>query len=77
MSPNAGDKDNILTIKNVIAMYKVNVNGAEVFQSPTMEPAVAFALELHRICNVKHTIVVDSAEGLQVIIFELKNSQSK
>lgn len=39
-------------------MFKVLFGGTEIFSAPQVEPAIAFALELHRISNVAHVIVV-------------------
>lgn len=45
-------------------MFKVLFGGTEIYSAPHVEPALAFALELHRISNVFHVItVVDNLEN--------------
>lgn len=39
-------------------MFKVLFGGTVIFSASQVEPAIAFALELHRISNVSHVITV-------------------
>lgn len=57
-------------------MYKVlfcafapNSVSSVIFEAPVVEAAVAFALELHRISNVPHTVSVYDSEDAEVVIF--------
>lgn len=44
-------------------MFKVLFCGREIYSAPQVEPAIAFALEIHRISNVPHVVtVVDSLD---------------
>lgn len=57
-------------------MYKVlfcgfapNSVSSVIFEAPVVEAAVAFALDLHRLSNVPHSVSVYDSDEAEVVIF--------
>lgn len=58
-------------------MYKVLFESVTVYEAPSIEPCLAFALELHRISNVPHRIGVVDTASVVVVKLEAVSKDGK
>lgn len=58
-------------------MFKVNFGSITVFEAPTVEAALSFALEIHRVSNVEHVVHILAPDDCEYFSLKFVKTQSK